>query len=98
LRFTQARPQAVTPSAQAAWHAPLTHTWLAPQAVPQAPQWLAFDVRSVHTPSQLAAEGQVLVQAPFEQAWPPVQKVSRAPQLLESEASAEQDVTGPSLP
>jgi len=67
-------------------------------AVPQVPQWLAFVVRSVQTPSQLASPGQVSVQVPLEHAvggGPAGQTCRTSPQLLESEARLSQAVVGP---
>jgi hypothetical protein len=77
-------------------HSPLTQRSPGGHEVPQVPQWLPVDVRSVQAPSQLALPGQVVVQAPLEQTLPPWQTLKTPPQLLESDARFVQAVVGPS--
>jgi hypothetical protein len=96
-RSKQLRPHLVRPAEQLEVQAPFTQTWSGLQALSQLPQWFALLVTSVQEPPQFSEPAQVWAQVSFWQAVPPWQTFPGAPQLLESEESEVQAVTGPSL-
>jgi hypothetical protein len=56
--FTQSPPpQSVRFELQEVRHCPREHTWPAPQALPQSPQWSWSDWRSAQTPAQKVLRG-----------------------------------------
>jgi uncharacterized membrane protein len=68
---TQAREHWVNPVGQLAVQLPLTQAWAGAHAVPQLPQWLGSELRSVQVPLQFAVLGQPWAQLPSAQAVPP---------------------------
>ena len=78
--------------------APLTHTWLALQVVPQPPRSGLGSPGEGHArPWQFAPAGHDWVQTPSAQAWPPVHTVLSAPQSFELLRRLAQAVVCPAL-
>jgi hypothetical protein len=77
--LTQA-PEQLVNGGQLSWQLPALQTRIGPHAVPQAPQFDGFDVRSTHVPLQ-SVEPTGQPQVPFWHSWPTTQALPQVPQF-----------------